>query len=64
MAMVVARFFTDAEERLVNLDEERRRQLEQRLNLARAMMGSIDPLDFIENWRAPDERYRSKYQEE
>lgn len=63
-AMAVERFFTDAEERLINLDNERRQPLEERLKLARAMMGSIDPLDFIENWRAPDERYRSKYREE
>lgn len=27
---------------------------------ARAMMGSV-ALDFIENWQAPDDRYRSKY---
>ncbi|SCB37675.1 hypothetical protein [Rhizobium hainanense] len=63
-AMVVERFFTDAEEQLTKLDDERRRHLQQRLNMARAMVGSIDPLDFIENWRAPDERYRSKYQKE
>ena len=63
-AMVVERFLNDAEERLTKLDDERRRHLAQRLNMARTMMGSIDPLDFIENWRAPDERYRSKYQKE
>jgi transcription initiation factor IIE alpha subunit len=63
-ATAVERFFADAEERLTNLDIERRQRLEERLKLARAMMGSIDPLDFIENWQAPDERYRSKYREE
>lgn len=62
-AMAVERFFADAEERLINLGNERRQHLEERLKLARAMMGSIDPLDFIENWQAPDERYRSKYRE-
>jgi hypothetical protein len=60
-AMRVERFFADAEERLMSADEERRRRLEERLTLARAMMGSLDPLDFIESWLAPDERYRSKY---
>ncbi|WP_234705761.1 hypothetical protein [Sinorhizobium meliloti] len=60
-AITVERFFADAEERLINADEERRRRLEERLTLARAMMGSLDPLDFIESWLAPDERYRSKY---
>ncbi|MGO8594594.1 hypothetical protein ACDA55_02525 [Rhizobium ruizarguesonis] len=63
-AMAVERFFTDAEERLFNLDSERRRRVEERLKLARVMMGSVDPLDFIENWRAPEERYRSKYLDE
>lgn len=43
----------------MSADEERRRRLEERLTLAREMMGSLDPLDFIESWLAPDERYRS-----
>ncbi|WP_245494007.1 hypothetical protein [Rhizobium ruizarguesonis] len=60
-AMVVERFFADAEERLVNVEEERRERLEERLKLARAMMGTIDPLDFIEKWRAPEEKYQSKF---
>ncbi len=60
-AMTVERFFLDAEERLRCADEERRQRLTERLALARAMMGSVDPLDFIENWQAPDDRYRSKY---
>ncbi|MCZ4088729.1 hypothetical protein [Sinorhizobium psoraleae] len=59
--MTVERFFADAEERLMNADEERRQHLEERLRLARAMMGSLDPMDFMESWLAPDERYRSKY---
>ncbi|PDT50850.1 MULTISPECIES: hypothetical protein [Sinorhizobium] len=60
-AMTVERFFADAEERLWSADEERRLRLTERLALARAMMGSLDPLDFLESWLAPDERYRSKY---
>nr|WP_235687517.1 hypothetical protein [Rhizobium rhizogenes]QCL09926.1 hypothetical protein pC5.8b_436 [Rhizobium rhizogenes] len=60
-AITVERFFADAEERLGGVDEERRQRLEERLRLARVMMGSVDPLDFIENWQAPDERYRSKF---
>jgi hypothetical protein len=60
-AMTVERFFTDAEERLKSTNGERRQRLEERLTLARAMMESVDPLDFIEKWLAPDERYRSKY---
>lgn len=59
-AMTVERFFTDAEERLKSTNGERRQRLEERLTLARAMMESVDPLDFIEVWLAPDERHRSK----
>lgn len=62
-AMTVERFFADAEERLVSVDYERHQRLEERLKLARAMMGSVDPLDFIERWVAPDEIYRTKYPE-
>jgi len=25
------------------------------------MIGSIDPLEFLKNWRAPGDRYQSKY---
>ncbi|MGO7042178.1 hypothetical protein ACCS60_27905 [Rhizobium acaciae] len=60
-AMTVERFFADADDRLGGVDDQRRQRLAERLALARAMMGSIDPLDFIESWKAPDERYRSKY---
>ncbi|WP_313716233.1 hypothetical protein [Rhizobium laguerreae] len=61
-AMTVERFFADAEDRLGGVDDDRRQRLTERLARARAMMGSVDPLDFIENWQAPDERYRSKYE--
>lgn len=60
-AMAVERFFMDAEERLARVDGESRQHLKGRLALARAMMGSVDPLDFIENWQAPEERYRLKF---
>lgn len=42
-------------------EDTRRQRLEERLALARAMMGSVDPLDFIESWVAPEERYLSKF---
>ncbi|RWA62929.1 hypothetical protein [Mesorhizobium sp.] len=61
-AMTVERFFLDAEERLRTTDDEdRRKRLEERLALARAMMESVDPLEFIESWRAPKERYQAKF---
>lgn len=60
-AMTVERFFADAEERLKCTNGERGQRLEERLTLARAMIGGVDPLDFIESWVAPEERHRSKY---
>lgn len=60
-ALTVERFFTDATERLKSTDDERRQRLEERLTLARAMLESVDPLDFIEGWIAPEERHRSKF---
>lgn len=60
-AMVVERFFQGIETRLTNAGEEQRRVLAERVTLARQMMGNIDPLEFLQNWRAPDDRYRSKF---
>jgi hypothetical protein len=60
-AMAVERFFADAMERLKDTDEERRQRLEERLAQARAMMEAVDPLDFIEKWVAPEERYHSRF---
>lgn len=60
-AMTVERFFADATERLDSADDDRRQRLEGRLALARSVMGSVDPLDFIESWVAPEERHRSKF---
>ncbi|MEI9419631.1 hypothetical protein O7A70_00320 [Mesorhizobium sp. Cs1299R1N1] len=61
-AMTIERFFVDAEKRLNTTDDEdRRKRQEERLALARAMMESVDPLDFIEGWLAPQERYQAKF---
>ncbi len=60
-AMTVERFFTDAEALLQEVECERRKTLRERLALARSMLGSVDPLDFLETWLSPEERYKSKY---
>lgn len=60
-AMTIERFFADATERLNSAGDDRRQRLEERLALARAVMESVDPLDFIESWVAPEERHRSKF---
>lgn len=60
-AMSVERFFQDAERRIEHVDSGRRAQLMERLALARAMLGTMDPLDYLESWLGPEERYKSKY---
>ena len=60
-AMNVERFFQEAEMRIQSLEGERRIQLRERLALARSMLGTLDPLDHLKEWLAPEERYRSKY---
>ncbi len=62
-AMIVERFFSDVEDRLANAAGEQRQFIEERVRLARQMIGSIDPLEFLKNWRAPGDRYQSKYAE-
>lgn len=59
--MSVERFFQDAERRVEHVDSERRSQLMERIALARAMFGTMDPLDYLEGWLAPEERSKSKY---
>jgi len=56
----VERFFIDAETSLSELEGERRQHLEKRLALARSMLGTLDPLAYLEDWLAPEERYQSK----
>lgn len=60
-AMSIESFFRDAEERLAGVETDRRETLSTRLVLARSMMGTLDPLEFLEQWLAPDERYRRQY---
>jgi hypothetical protein len=60
-ATAVERFFQEAEMRLAKVDDERRAEIEARLALARSMLGEQDPLRFLSEWLAPQERYQSKY---
>ena len=60
-ALSVERFFEEANRRLEGLDGESRTEIQNRLALARSMLGALDPLDFLKEWRAPEERYKSKY---
>jgi hypothetical protein len=63
-AMSIESFFREAEERLAGVEADRRQALSSRLDLARSMMGTLDPLEFLEQWVAPDERYTRLYQDD
>ncbi|WP_449256806.1 hypothetical protein [Bosea sp. (in: a-proteobacteria)] len=60
-ATAVERFFLEAQSRVNEVEGERRAQLAERLALARSMVGALDPLAFLAEWLAPEERYKSKY---
>ena len=57
-ATAVERFFQEAEQHIEGLEGERREHLSKRLTLARSMLGTLDPLEYLEGWLAPHERYK------
>lgn len=60
-ATAVERFFSEAQARVDEVEGERRAHLTERLALARSMVGGLDPLAFLAEWLAPEERYKSEY---
>lgn len=61
LVMNIERFLAGVEEQTNRLPESDRRQMLERLALARAFLGSHDPLDFFRGWKTPDERYTPRY---
>lgn len=59
----VEQFVTGVEQRANELDQDRRGQVLERLNMARDFLGTQDPLNLFMGWRTPVERYRPKYPE-
>ncbi|RVJ23779.1 hypothetical protein CN184_11490 [Sinorhizobium medicae] len=59
----VERFLAGVEQRANELDQDRRRQVLERLKMARDFLGTQDPLEFFMSWRSPVERYRPRYPE-
>jgi hypothetical protein len=55
VAKRVEQFFEEAEQRAAGLPAERRAALAARLERARALVGSSDPLAHLLRWRAPEE---------
>ena len=62
-ALTVQRFFREAGELVALTEGDRHDRLMQRLALAKSTFGLSDPLDFLEEWLAPEERYTSTYRE-
>ncbi len=63
-ATAVHRFFRDAEECVSLLEGDRQKVLSERLALAKSMIGTLDPLEHLEAWLAPEERYTSQFGKE
>ena len=58
--MAIEQFLTGVEARSSQLAASEEEVL-TRLQLARELLGTHDPLDFIRQWKAPSERYRPRY---
>ena len=54
-------FLAGVEQRIQNLPEIERLDVLERLSLARAFVGTLDPLAFLRTWKTPEERYTSVY---
>jgi hypothetical protein len=54
-AMRVHNFFNSIEEDIKQLDEPRRSHLLDRARLAKELVGTVDPLDYMAQWKTPDE---------
>ena len=46
----------DAERRVVDLSDDEKRIILERLKLAREMVGGTDALEWLRSWKAPEER--------
>ena len=56
-AVRVHNFFNSIEQDIQKLDEPRRSQLAERTRLARDLVGTIDPLEYMAAWKTPNELY-------
>jgi Xaa-Pro aminopeptidase len=52
----IEEFFADAEQRAAELGDEEKSILQERLKLAREMIGGTDALKWFRSWKTPDER--------
>ena len=56
-AVRVHNFFNSIEHDIQKLDEPRRSQLVERTRLAKELVGTVDPLEFMAAWKTPNELY-------
>ena len=54
-------FLVGVEQRVQKLPDSERLDVLERLSLARAFVGTLDPLAFLRTWKTPEERYTSVY---
>lgn len=59
--LAIERFFREAEERVASAEPERAARLMDRLALAKSMLVSLDPLEYLEEWSSPQECYTSTF---
>jgi len=57
----IQQFLDGMAEHASNLPIEQKQQVDERLELARVLIGSTDPLDCFLAWKAPLERNQRKY---
>ena len=62
--VAVEDFFAGVEVRAANLQPEDRDLVFSRLALARQLLGIQDPLAYFLSWKAPEERYKTRYPDE
>lgn len=63
-AINLEQFFTQAEARCDGLPKEQQEKFLSQLALARELVGTINPLDFLMQWKSPQERLGTTHSED
>jgi hypothetical protein len=63
-AINLEQFFLQAKARCDGLPKEQQEKLLTQLALARELVGTINPLDFLMQWKSPQERLGDSHSEE
>ncbi len=57
----IEQFFKQLEQKASSLPEDQGNRVRERVNVAREVLGTQDPLDYFLHWKTPEERYMPKY---